>query len=165
MAKKAKKNDHESFKTTNQGRKELSTEKMFELLVKVEYGLTLDRADEILDTFHGRVNELAKRGWAEGSTLKTLEIATLENARTMSVNDAQKKFDGCWFQNDEHGNTVQILTEKFELLPPLTKKELDFFNWAISKGEIQLMPIEDGDRTFMIGVINNYPESVILVKP
>lgn len=165
MAKKAKKNGHEPFKTTNQGRKELSIEEMFELIVKVEYGLTLHRVEEILDTFHGRVNELAKRGWAEGSSLKTLEVAALGNARSMSVDDAYEMSDGFWVKEDDKGEPVQVLVEDFDLVPSLTKKELDFFNWVMGKGVIQLMPVEGGDHSFMIGVINNYPESVILVKP
>ena len=168
MAKKAKKNGHKPFKTTNQGRREKNIEDIdliFKLTLMAKYGLTFDRADEILSSFQERVNELAKRGLAKTSSLKTIEVAALENAKSMSVNDAYEMADGFWVKEDDNGKPVQALVEDFDLVPPLTKKELDFFNWVMGKGVIQLMPVEDGDRSFMIGVINNYPESVILVKP
>ena len=168
MAKKAKKNGHKTFKTTNQGRREKNIEDIdviFKLTLIVKFGMTFDRADEILSSFQERVNELAKRGLAETSSLKTIEVAALENAKSMSVNDAYEMADGFWVKEDDNGKPVQALVEDFDLVPPLTTKELDFFNWVMGKGVIQLMPVEDGDRSFMIGVINNYPESVILVKP
>ena len=65
----------------------------------------------------------------------------------------------------DENTLTNLLTENYELVPPLTKKELAFLNWIMKEGEILLLPIEGKNGDFMIGVINNYPESVILVKP
>ena len=161
MVKKVKKNGYEPFKTTTQGRGNMNFYEMFAMFVMVKFALTLERAEQIRSTFYDRVAELINGWMAECSTIKTIEVATLGNARTMSMSDAYEISDGCWAKLDNNGEPVQVLVEDFELIPPLTRKELDFFNWAVAGGEVYPLPIYDGYRIHTIVVDNNYPESVI----
>lgn len=177
MEKKAKKNEHESFKTTNKGRSinqskllvdlvaKGNIEEAFMKIAKDDFGLAPKRADYILSSFVDRISQLADKAWSDDLTLQTIEIATIENSRSMQVDEAVEVGNGIWVKRDNNGEPIQLLTEDYELVPPLTKKELAFLNWAMKEGEIQLLPIKGKNGDFMIGVINNYPESVILIKP
>lgn len=173
MSKKTKKNDHASFNTTNLGRNinqsnslvDLMTKGTFTINVKKNFGLTLTRADYILSLFVNRISQLADKAWSDDLTLQTIEIATIENARTIQLDEVVDMGNGIWVKSNNNGEAVQLLTENYELVPPLTKKELAFLNWIMKEGEILLLPIESKNGDFMIGVINHYPESVILVKP
>lgn len=176
MAKKAKKNGHESFKTTNNIRsinqsKSLvdlmakgNIEEAFMKIAKDDFGLAPKRADYILSSFVNRISQLADKAWSDDLTLQTIEIATIENSRSIQVDEAVEVGNGIWVKRDNNGEPIQLLTEDYELVPPLTKKELAFLNWAMKEGEIKLLPIKGKNGNFMIGVINNYPESVILIK-
>lgn len=177
MAKRTKKNEHESFKTTNKGKsinesKSLvefaakgNIEEAFMKIAKDDFGLAPKRADYILSSFVDRISQLADKAWSDDLTLQTIEIATIENSRSMQVDEAIEVGNGIWVKRDSNGESIQLLTEHYELVPPLTKKEVAFLNWAMKEGEIQLLPIKGKNDDFMIGVINNYPESVILIKP
>ena len=177
MEKKNKKNEHEPFKTTNKGRSikptksfidsmiEGNNKKEFMKTVKDKFGLNAKRADFILSLFFDRIVQLASMAWDKDLPIKTIEVASIENARSIQKDEAVNMSDGIWVKKNSNGVVVQFLTEKYKLVPPLTKKELAFLNWVIDEDGIHLLEIKGSNGEYMIGVINNYPESVILVKP